>query len=154
MKHKYFEVVLSTFTAAATLTLGRKIKFEKQKNMQDLNKGQNAMLHTDSSEVLTDYNRRTFSFLCYINRIFHLCPPCVGVVPPDPGWPGFRPWNMQCFFIKFENWCHVLLTSNAARCASSASNRLLGACEDGESVSTIISNVSNSINRKSVLWCG
>ena len=31
MKHKYFEVVLSTFTAAATLTLGRKIKFEKQK---------------------------------------------------------------------------------------------------------------------------
>ena len=47
MKHKYFEVVFSTFTAAATLTLGRKkMEFEKQKqrHAKESNKGQNACI--------------------------------------------------------------------------------------------------------------
>ena len=58
MKHKYFEVVFSTFTAAATLTLGRKKRNLKSKN-RDMQKNRTK----DKTHVLQCHASHSFEVL-------------------------------------------------------------------------------------------
>ena len=100
-KLKYFEVVFSTFTAAATLTLRIRVKTNKA-NKKTFQSRPTACLESVLKRACNNYKRDQNYSSCIqhkVDKVSHLWPPWVGVVPPDPGCPGFRPCAI---FVKEE----------------------------------------------------